>query len=144
MVNHPLVSFLWFRSSSCSLRTGYGVQVGAQDPPPYPPTEAFFAFIPASAQVAPAFHYADAPLHSRSEAPRSPKPSLLLVALALCVLGSLLGQRHSFDPHLSGGLFVRRGVHSPIRRHQPRRASELPQVILQSWQELLLFGGVMR
>src|ERR687897_595776 len=71
-----------------------------------------------------------------------PKPSLLLVALALCILGSLLGQRHSFDPHLSGGLFVGRGVHPPIPPPQPRRASEQPQVILQSWQELLLVRGV--
>src|SRR5215211_5651753 len=40
-VDHPFVRFPRFRFSSCSLRASYGVQVGAQDPPPYPSAEAF-------------------------------------------------------------------------------------------------------
>jgi hypothetical protein len=131
-VDRPFVRFLWFRPSSGGLRTGIGMQVGAQHPPPYPPAEAFLALIPAAAQLTPAFHHADAPLDARPEPSRSPKQPLPLVALALLVLGSLLGQRYSSDPHASGGLFVGQRLHSAVRRHQPRRAPEQPLVVLQA------------
>src|SRR5215211_1053264 len=123
-MGHPFGRPLQFRSSSCGLRAGYGVQVGGQNPPPYPSAEAFLALLPAPSQVTPPFHHADASLDARPKPPRSSEAPLPLVALALFVLGPLLGQRYSSDPHASGGFFVRRGVDPTVRPHQPRRAPE--------------------
>src|SRR5918992_5998516 len=105
-MDHPFGRPLRFRSSSCGLRAGYGVQVGGQNPPPYPSAEAFFALLPASVQVPPPFHHADAPLDPRPKPPRSSEPPFSLVALALFGLSPLLGQRYSSYPHASDGIFV--------------------------------------
>src|ERR671915_242767 len=71
-MDHPFGRPLRFRSSSCGLRAGYGVQVGGQNPPPYPSAEAFFALLTASVQVPPPFHHADAPLDPRPPPLRGP------------------------------------------------------------------------
>ena len=120
-MSHLFVRFPRFRFSSCGLRAGYGVQVGGQNPPSYPSAEAFLALLPASAQITPAFHHADAPLDPRSKAPRSPEPPLPLVALALLALGSLLGQPHPFDAPCFGRL-LRSPRSTPPGRPPPATA----------------------
>src|SRR5215210_1263281 len=130
------------RASPSRQRSGYGVEVGRQHSPAYPSAEPFLAFIPATAQIFPPLHDADAPLYAGPKPPRPLEPPLPLVLLALDALLARFGQAHLPYPHLFCCPFVLFGVHVAVRRHELWRSTEQAQVILERRPQLGFVTGI--
>src|SRR5215831_10728451 len=85
---------------------------------------------------------ADAAFDPRAPAVATPEPPLPLMRHSFGRLGSWLGQHHLLDPVRGGIPLVRGGVDPTIPHQQAGWMFEHPQMVVQAWRQLGLFGWI--